>query len=74
MYGEHHRHCATLRCSADALGCAANELAQNENTHIAVLRAVLGSAAVPCPAIELNASFASAANAALGAQLNPPFR
>jgi hypothetical protein len=46
---------------------------QNEAGHVALLRSVLGAAAVPRPQLDLGPAFAAAANAALGKTLSPPF-
>ena len=49
------------------------DTASDELSHVIFLRAALGAAAAPMPLINLNASFAAAANAALNTTLSPPF-
>ena len=40
---------------------------------VTLLRSALGEAATPIPAIDIGSAFSSAANAAFGMTLNPPF-
>lgn len=47
----------------------AEELANDEANHVADLRALLGSAALPCPKLDIGPAFAAAAVAATGLQL-----
>ena len=58
------RHVMTfkLRCRY------ALEIANDEINHVADLRALLGSAALPCPALDIGPAFAAAVVAALGTQ------
>lgn len=49
------------------------DIANDEIAHVRFLRAALGKAAVPCPAIDIGIAFAHAANAAVNATLAPPF-
>lgn len=51
----------------------AEEIAADEIAHVDFLRAALGDAAVPCPAIDIGDAFKAAANAAAGAELDPEF-
>jgi Ferritin-like domain len=51
----------------------AKELAKNELNHVRFLQKVLGSKAVPCPALNIGTAFAAAADAAVGSKLSPPF-
>lgn len=64
----------TTAFSAPILGLV-TEIAENEIAHVRFLRAALGSAAVPCPALSLStATFTTAASAAVtaaGSSLNP---
>lgn len=46
---------------------------QDEIAHVALLRGALSSAAVQQPQIDIGPAFVAAANAAVGATLNPPF-
>ncbi|CAL5224426.1 g7109 [Coccomyxa viridis] len=46
----------------------ATEIANDEINHVADLRALLGSAALPCPALDIGPAFAAAVVAALGTQ------
>ena len=49
------------------------ELAAQEEAHLTVIRAGLGSQAVPCPALDLGSAFAAIADASTGQTLSPPF-
>eukprot|EP00611_Tribonema_gayanum_P025312 TRINITY_DN5735_c0_g1_i1.p1 TRINITY_DN5735_c0_g1~~TRINITY_DN5735_c0_g1_i1.p1 ORF type:complete len:206 (-),score=69.84 TRINITY_DN5735_c0_g1_i1:383-1000(-) len=51
----------------------AEEIANNEIAHVAVLRAALGDAAPACPQIDIGPAFAAAANAAVGTTLSPAY-
>ncbi|KAK9807741.1 hypothetical protein WJX72_007829 [[Myrmecia] bisecta] len=51
----------------------ANEIAQDETNHVKLLRGALGSAAVPCPLVDIGPAFGAAANAAFNKTLIPPF-
>ena len=53
----------------------ATDIAIDEMTHVAFLRATLKSvnAEIPCPRINIGSAFGSAANAALGTILKTPF-
>lgn len=44
------------------------EIATDEINHVADLRALLGSAALPCPKLDVGPAFAAAVAAALGTQ------
>eukprot|EP00892_Ulva_mutabilis_P002612 jgi/Ulvmu1/12351/UM089_0035.1 len=61
---------AMLSPSVQAL---AEEIAEDEIAHVDFLRAALGDAAVPCPAIDIGPAFVAAANAAAGSELFPEF-
>jgi hypothetical protein len=51
----------------------AEEIAKDEIAHVDFFRAALGTAAVPCPKIDIGPAFAAAANAAVGETLSPAF-
>ncbi|CAM9362920.1 unnamed protein product [Phaeothamnion confervicola] len=51
----------------------AEEIADNEIHHVALLRGILGDDAIACPQMDIGPAFAAAADAAIGATLCPPF-
>eukprot|EP00270_Netrium_digitus_P013015 TRINITY_DN428_c0_g1_i4.p1 TRINITY_DN428_c0_g1~~TRINITY_DN428_c0_g1_i4.p1 ORF type:complete len:275 (-),score=30.15 TRINITY_DN428_c0_g1_i4:94-918(-) len=51
----------------------AQDIADDEIGHVIFLRSALGAKAVPAPLINIGTAFAAAANAAIGARLNPSF-
>jgi len=51
----------------------AEQIAQDEIAHVRFLRAALGSAAVPCPSMDLGPAFSAAADAAFGMTLPNPY-
>ncbi|KAK9803530.1 hypothetical protein WJX73_004490 [Symbiochloris irregularis] len=51
----------------------AEELASNEMDHVALLRSVLGSQAVPIPLLNIGSAFGEAADLAAGMTLTPTF-
>ena len=51
----------------------AEELAYDEYLHVKFLIKALGNNTVPCPALDLGSAFSTAANAATGLTLDPPY-
>eukprot|EP00897_Mesotaenium_endlicherianum_P003072 jgi/Mesen1/2793/ME000170S01890 len=51
----------------------AADIADDEISHVRLLRGALGKAAVKCPLIDIGNAFGAAADAAIGAKLSPAF-
>ena len=65
--------CQAANFSNDDIFSLAQDVANNEEAHVAYLRTALGSAAVSCPLVNIGSAFSAAANAALNTTLSPPF-